>query len=136
MAARPESAFLYLFMAVVGCCVLIYQAWCRVWKEHYLRVVCSIARTWELPDTMLPYWLRKAPEIPNRAAFRANIDNTIVYLTFALNTALVALVAYQVLALLPYGRAVVVAVLLLAAYLSFLVWVYLLMLNRRDALHA
>lgn len=136
LAARAESALLYLFMTIVGCCVFIYQAWCRVWKEHYLRVVCRIAKTWDLPDEMVPYWLREAPEISKSIAFKANVDNIIVYLTFTLNSSLIALIVYQALALLSLRNSIIAVVLLLSAYASFIVWAHFLMLNRRDALHA
>lgn len=136
LTARVGSAFLYLFMSVIGCSVFVYQAWCRVWKEHYLRIVCRIAQTWELPAEMLPYWLRQPPANSRRAAFKPNVDNTMMYLTFALNTLLVGLVAYQVLALLPYPRAVLGVILVVSSYFIFILWVFLLMLNRRDILRA
>lgn len=135
---RPtrENAASYLFMVIVGCCVFLYQAWCRVWKEHYLRVVCDIAQLWELPDNVLPYWLRESPSVSPRLAFRAHVDNTFVYLTFALNSIFVSIVAFQVLALYPAGGGSLMASGLSALYLLFIGWVHLLMLNKRDMLRA
>jgi hypothetical protein len=131
-----DSAVLYLFMAIVGCCVFLYQAWCRVWKEHYLRVVWSIAQLWELPDNLVPYWLRESPSVSRMMAFRANVDNTIVYLTFALNSVLVAIAAFQALVLYPTGGGTLMAYGLWALYLLFIGWVHFLMLNKRDVLRA
>lgn len=136
LAPRAESAYVYLFSSLLGCCVFLLQAWCRVWKEHYLHILQNIAQTWLLPDDLLPYWLRGLPAAPLGAFHRFNVDNVLVYLTFVLNTTLVGLVAFQIVSLLHGPFAYALAVTLFVAYGLFLVGVRRLIENRRDLLRA
>jgi len=137
LSPRAESASIYGVMAAVGCCVFLIQAWCRVWKEHYLDIACRIAQTWSLPDRMLPFWLRVIPEWPRRGVFKVlNIDNTLVYLTFVLNTLLVALVCHQLALLLQPGHAYALILGTCGVYGCFLFGVERLIENRRGILRA
>lgn len=133
---RAEGAFVYLFMWFVGCCVFVMQAWCRVWKEHYLQVLRKIAQTWLLPEELLPYWLRHLPDPPAKAFFKINIDNTLVYFTFVLNTTLLGLVGHQSVSLLHAPNGYLVAAGLVCIYVFFLAGVGRLIENRRDVLRA
>jgi hypothetical protein len=136
LAPRAESAFIYLFMFLVGCCVFLLQAWCRVWKEHYLKVIRQIAQTWLLPPELLPYWLRDIPDSPRKAFFRINIDNTLVYFTFVLNTLLLSLVCHQAVLLLDASLSYSLVLASSCAYALFLFAVHRLIENRRDVLRA
>jgi hypothetical protein len=132
--AQPEGAVLFLVMVLVGCGVFVVQAWCRVWKEHYLAVLNTIAKTWQLPEDLLPYWLRDDPALPRRAFKHVNVDNTLVYLTFILNTALVVEVCRQAFGLLVATAAWLSSVLLILMYILLLAGVNKLIRNRRDEL--
>lgn len=136
IAPRPASAWVYLFLLVIGCCVFLLQAWCRVWKEHYLQILKRIAQTWLLPEEYLPYWLRNLPPSPKRAHFKINVDNTLVYFTFLMNTILVGLVVHQAMLLLSPALAYAVLAFVMASYVLFLVGVDRLVQNRRDVLEA
>lgn len=136
LTARPESSIVYTFILVIGCCVYLLQAWCRVWKEHYLDIVNRIAATWALPTSLLPYWLRNNETVQRRFLFKPNVDNTLLYFTFALNTAMAFLLSMQMWALmLPDYRSVAI-VGLVALYVTFLVFTYRLSQNRRNVLKA
>jgi len=136
IAPRPASAWVYLFLLVVGCCVFVLQAWCRVWKAHYLQILKRIAQTWLLPEEYLPYWLRNLPELPARGFFKINVDNTLVYFTFFLNAILLALVCHQAIALLHTKLAYAAVGVLVAAYGLFLIGVQRLVENRKGVLEA
>jgi len=131
---RSESALVYTFLALVGCCVFVYQVWCRVWKEHYLDIICRIAQTWSLPRELVPYWLRGLPKSPRRGLRKFNVDNTLVYLTALLNTAIVGLASYQATSLLRSPYNYVLAVVGSLAYLFFLVAMERLIENQGDNL--
>jgi hypothetical protein len=132
--AQPEGAVLFLVMIFVGCGVFVVQAWCRVWKEHYLSILNAIAKTWQLDETLLPYWLRDEPALPRRAFMHVNVDNTLVYLTFILNTALVVEVCRQAFGLLVPRAAWVSSAALILMYILLLAGVNKLIRNRRDEL--
>jgi hypothetical protein len=134
---RRLFVWVLAFVTIVGCCVFLLQAWCRVWKEHYLRVVLQIAQSWGLPDHMLPYWLRRdLRKPPDYAVFRANVDNTLMYLTFGMNGAFVILLSKELFPVLDHGLASAVAAGIGALYMMFLWRVHVLVKNRRDLLSA
>jgi disulfide bond formation protein DsbB len=90
-----EGTFVYLFLFIVGCCSSLYQAWRRVWKVHYLETLREIVKHWTLPQSMLPYWLRQPSDEKRSVWHRLNIDNTFLFFTVFLNTALIVVVGYQ-----------------------------------------
>jgi hypothetical protein len=132
--AQPEIAVLFVVMVLVGCGVFVVQAWCRVWKEHYLAILKAIAQTWQVDETLLPYWLRKHSALPRRAFKHVNVDNTLVYLTFILNTALVVGVCRQAFGLLVPLAAWLSSTVLTLMYILLLFGVNKLIRNRRDEL--
>ena len=113
-----KSAGTATFLLIFGSGVLVYQRWCRVWKVHYLHVLREIVLTWNLPDTLLPAWLRKERKPP----VRGNVDNALFYLTAALDILLLAIICRD--AIIRFGplRGSLSTVCLGAAYLAFLLW--------------
>jgi hypothetical protein len=133
---RAQALTIYTFLFIAGCCVYLLQAWCRVWKEHYLVTVARIASTWSTPPNLLPYWLREVPAAQPRPLFRLNVDNTLLYFTFGSNTALLGVVCRQLwFAMPPDYRSVAIAVSAML-YIAFVVGTYRLSQNRRDVLRA
>lgn len=134
---QGRVAFVLAFLTVLGCCVFLLQAWCRVWKEHYLKVARRIANTWNLPEQVLPYWLRRdLRKAPDHAIFKANVDNTLMYLTFAMNAALVTLLSRQLLLVLDHSAANIAVAGVCTAYVIILWRIQVLVKNRRDILDA
>ena len=115
---RIESTGTALLLLTFGSGVLVYQRWCRVWKEQYLKVLYNIAESWTLPHGFLPVWLKTPPQIS-----RGNVDNALFYLTRALNVLLLAIVAWHIVDGLKPLPAYVLTALLGAGYVAFLVWV-------------
>ena len=134
---QRRIAAVLAFLAIVGCCVFLLQAWCRVWKEHYLKVARLIAGDWRIPRQALPYWLRHdLREQPDHRLFKANVDNTLMYLTFATNAALVTLLCRQLLFVLDRVAADIAISVVFVIYGVFLWRVERLVKNRRDILAA
>ena len=131
-----DGAVVYMFLLIVGCCVSLYQAWCRVWKVHYLATLRHVVKDWPLDDFLLPYWLRTPKGLQRSAWRRLNVDNTLLYFTLFLNTALLILVSYQVWYLLPTDWRTLALGALALAYAWFLFLFYRVSTNNEDNLIA
>jgi hypothetical protein len=131
-----DGALIYLFLFVVGCCVALYQAWCRIWKVHYLETLRELTKDCTLADSVLPYWLRKTTEEEPPAWRRLNIDNTFLYFTVLLNTALFVLVSYQLWYLLRVDWRTLAVAILSLVYAWFIFLLYRVATNHRSNLVA
>ena len=119
LEARLQSIVTVALLLIFGLAVLVYQRWCRVWKEHYLGVLQNIAKTWDLPAELLPAWLRTPPGRHKHG----NVDNALLYLTTTLVSALLVALEIQIwMAALPRLFAGIVDVVMAAMFVAFLLW--------------